>query len=208
MQRPFETDHWPFIQAKWHTKLIKHRDVRVIVIHCMEAPEKGQTAENVGLYFKRGESRASAHVGVDSDSVVQYVRDNDIAWAAPGVNNDGIHIELAGRSSQTRQEWQDPYSTLMLDRAANVTAQYCLKYGVLPKHLTQTQLAARQMGIIGHFQATALYKPNAGHTDPGPEFPWVFFIERVGFHFNDISEKRLVQQGSNADQAALGDVTV
>jgi hypothetical protein len=149
----------------------------------MEAPEKGQTAENVGLFFKRGESRSSAHIGVDSDSTVQYVLDNDVAYAAPGVNSDGIHIEMAGMSAQSTQQWTDPYSTLMIERAADAAAQYCVKYGLPPVHLTNEQLKAGRSGIIGHYQATATYKPNNGHTDPGKNFPWVFFMGRVALYY-------------------------
>lgn len=174
-----ETDRWPYVPAKWQTQILNRRGIRLIVIHSMEAPETAKTAENVGLFFKRGESRASAHVGVDSDSVVQYVKDNNIAWAAPGVNNDGIHVEMAGKAAQTAEEWRDVYSFLMLDRTANVVAQYCVKYDIPPVHLTNEQLKARHKGIIGHYQATAVYKPNRGHTDPGTSFPWDFFIERV-----------------------------
>lgn len=173
---------WPFIPAKWRTIVPLKRTIRVIVIHCMEAPEKGQTAENVGRYFQRGEARASAHIGVDADSVVRYVADNDVAWAAPGVNNDGIHIELAGLSSQTAEDWQDRFSTLMLERAADVVAGYCLKYDIPVDHLSSQELKDRKKGIIGHRDATAVYKPNAGHSDPGPFFPWIFFLARVKFY--------------------------
>lgn len=191
----YETDDWPFIPAKWQTQIATRREVRVIVIHCMESPEKGDTAENVGLFFKRGESRASAHVGVDSDSVVQYVKDNNVAWAAPGVNNDGIHIELAGKSAQNNREWLDLYGVLMLDRAADVVAQYCLKFSIAPIRLTNDQLRARHKGIIGHNQATAIYKPNQGHTDPGTSFPWSFFIERVA-RYCDSRMKQVAPQSN------------
>jgi hypothetical protein len=50
------------------------------------------------------------------------VLDNDIAFAAPGVNSDGIQLELAGVARQTREEWLDPYSVLVLENAASATA--------------------------------------------------------------------------------------
>lgn len=173
---------WINIPAKWQTPIVTTRDIRLIVIHCMENPEKPHTAEYVGLFFQRGESRASAHVGVDANSVVQYVRDNDVAWAARGVNNDGIHIEMAGMSTQNAQQWSDPYSSLMLERAADVAAQYCLKYDIPYVHLDNDQLRQRRKGFIGHDQATAVYKPNEGYLDPGTAFPWNFFMERVAHY--------------------------
>lgn len=189
-----ETDAWPYVPARWQTPVTSKREVDLIVIHCMEAPEKGNTAENVGLYFKNHPgflivgtkkivSKPSAHVGVDSNSTVQYVKDNNVAWAAPGANHNGIHIELAGVSAQTAKEWADPYSILTLERAADVAAQYCLKYGIQAIKLTPLQLGKGFFrGIIGHIDATNAFKPNSGHTDPGTGFPWQFFLERVAYH--------------------------
>lgn len=175
----FETDNWPFVPARWQKAIIGKRPVRVVVIHDMEAPEKEKTAENVAAYFKSGTVKASAHVCIDSDSIVQCVRDNNVAFAAPGVNKDGIHLELAGYSKQTEADWLDVYGLLLLERAADAAAQYCLKYTLPALHLTNEQLASGARGIIGHYQATAVYPPNAGHEDPGKGFPWKFFIERV-----------------------------
>jgi len=133
--------------------------------------------------------KASAHLCVDSDSIVQCVFDNNIAAAAPGVNGDGIHIEQAGYAKQTKAEWMDPYGILMINLSANAAAQYCLKYNVPVKHLSNTELKAGEKGIIGHAQATATYKPNAGHTDPGTGFPWEYFMERVKFHYDERVKK-------------------
>jgi N-acetyl-anhydromuramyl-L-alanine amidase AmpD len=178
----FETDNWPFIPAKFFTPVSGKRKVRLIVIHAMQAPEKGETAENVGRYFQTIPRPASAHIGVDSNSIVQYVADNDVAYAAPGVNKDGIHIELAGYAAQSNQEWLDEYGQAMLDRAANATAQYCLKYDIPCVRLSLKELKDGKRGVIGHFDATQTYKPNAGHTDPGKDFPWDWFIKRANEH--------------------------
>lgn len=44
----------------------------------------GDTAENNGIYFARNVVEASAHYFVDSDSVLQSVPDNYVAWAVGG----------------------------------------------------------------------------------------------------------------------------
>lgn len=175
----FETDNWVYIPAKFQRKVTGKRKVRLIVMHDMEAPEKATTAEAVARYFKRGEAKASAHLCIDSDSIVQCVKDNDVAFAAPGVNRDGIHLEMAGYSKQTEADWLDTYGLLMLENAADAAAQYSLKYDVPPVHLTNGELKAGNKGFIGHYQASAIYKPNAGHDDPGKGFPWNFFMGRV-----------------------------
>lgn len=179
MEHPFETDNWPYVKAKHSTSVANKRGVRLIVIHSMEAAEKGDTAENVAKYFKNTIRQASAHICVDSDSIVQCVLDNDVAWAAPGANNDGIHIEMAGYAKQTKAEWLDPYSTLVLERTADAAAQYCLKYDIPPTHLSNTELGDKvSKGIVSHAQVTEVFKKST-HTDPGKNFPWEYFMDRV-----------------------------
>ena len=176
-----ETDNWPFVKARWFTPLPKtpRRRVRVIVIHDMEFPERLTAAEDVARYFATTATKGSAHLCVDADSIVQCVRDNDVAWAAPGCNNDGIQIELAGYAKQTRAEWLDEYSTALLHRAADAVAQYTLKYtNVPPVRLTNEELRAGKAGIVGHSQVSAVYR-KSDHEDPGPAFPWDVFIPLV-----------------------------
>lgn len=184
---PFETANWPRVPAKWFTPYPagQRRPVRLVVMHDMEYPEKLTAAEDVARYFAdprnaRGEPvKASAQICVDADSIVQCVRDNDIAYAAPGCNGDGIQIELAGYVKQTREQWLDEYSAKLLDRAADAVAQYCLKYALPVKHLTDAELLAGAKGIIGHDQASRVYK-KSDHGDPGPGFPWDVFVRQVG----------------------------
>ena len=44
MDTMYETDKWPFVKARYFTKSNARRDVRVVVVHSIEAPEKGNTA--------------------------------------------------------------------------------------------------------------------------------------------------------------------
>ena len=173
-----ETDTWMWRPAKWFTKTTKGRVVRLVVMHTMEAPEKFNTAENVAKYFQTTTRPASAHVCVDNDSIVQCVRDRDIAFAAPGANHDGVHVELAGYAKQLKGDWDDEYSRAMITKAADVVAQYCLKYNLPCVQLTDTQLKAGVKGIVGHDQVSRVYKRST-HTDPGPNFPWASLIEQA-----------------------------
>jgi hypothetical protein len=65
-----DVNHIPFVQAKWYTPVdvSTPRRVQLIVLHCMDAPQKGNTAENVAAYFAGGsEGRpASAHFCIDN----------------------------------------------------------------------------------------------------------------------------------------------
>jgi N-acetyl-anhydromuramyl-L-alanine amidase AmpD len=180
----FETDSWPMIRARWFTPVEGvRRKVRVVVIHSMEFPEQPDAARIIAHDFanRPADQKASAHLCIDDRHIIQCVRDNDVAFAAPGCNNDGIQIELAGFARQTQGEWLDAYGRRLLELAADATAQYCRKYGLPAVHLTNEQLRAGKKGIVGHRQVSEVYR-KSDHMDPGTGFPWEFFLERVHFH--------------------------
>lgn len=180
-----ETDAWPFVRARWYGPNSSLRAVTHIVIHDMEYSRTLRAAEDVAKYFQEMPDgrKASAHVCVDADSVVQCVKDNDVAFAAPGLNGHGIHIELAGYQRQTREQWLDPYGLRLLENGADVAAQYCMKYDIPTVHVTDTELADGKRGLVGHDQVSRVFK-QSDHTDPGKNFPWDYFMERVGALYN------------------------
>jgi N-acetyl-anhydromuramyl-L-alanine amidase AmpD len=189
----YDTDRWPFVPAKYFTHIAladETRHVRVIVIHDMEALEKEGTAKSISQYFHDmpDDRQASAHLCIDNDTIIQCVPDNSVAYGAPGCNNDGIQIELAGFGAQTREEWLDTYGQQMFELAAEAVAQYCVKYSIPATHLTNDQLSAGERGIVGHAQVSAVYK-KSDHTDPGPNFPWDDFIPRVVKHLATRKQK-------------------
>ena len=113
---------YPFVESPNVTKT-GGRTIDLIVIHTMEMDEKGDTAEHCALWFKNPAAKVSAHYCVDADSIVQCVRDQDVAWHAPGANHDGIGIEHAGRAKQTGRDWSDAYSVAMLQRCQHCNGQ-------------------------------------------------------------------------------------
>ncbi|MFI8237611.1 N-acetylmuramoyl-L-alanine amidase [Streptomyces sp. NPDC085866] len=168
-----------FIQARWYGPG-RSTPIRVIVIHDMEAPEGPLTAENIAHWFATmpDTNKASAHVCVDNDSAVRCVADGDRAWHAPGCNGDGLGLEIAGYARQSRAEWLDQYSKGALEQAAKVTADWCRKHNIPAVKLTVAELVAGKRGIVGHRDVSAAYR-QTNHTDPGPEFPWDYFLGRV-----------------------------
>jgi N-acetyl-anhydromuramyl-L-alanine amidase AmpD len=168
-----------FIQARWYGPG-RSVPIRVIVIHDMEAPEGPQTAENIAHWFATmpATNKASAHVCVDNNSAVRCVADGDRAWHAPGCNSDGLGIEIAGYARQSRAEWLDQYSKGALEQAAKVVAGWCLKHNIPAVKLSVDELKAGKRGIVGHRDVSAAYR-QTDHTDPGPEFPWDYFLARV-----------------------------
>lgn len=173
----YETQQWPYLQAR-DFKKVTGRKVRLLVIHTAEIPEIETSAEAIARYFLKPDKPSSCHITVDSDSIVQSVKDSNVAYGAPGANSDGIQIELACYMGQTRSQWIDKYSLAMLALAADATAQYCLKYNLPPVQLSDAQLLAGKSGIVGHDQVSRVYK-ESDHEDPGPNFPWAYFIAQV-----------------------------
>lgn len=166
------------IHARNYTHATNRR-VRLVVIHTMEAPEARQTAVNVASWFAGSTApQASAHYCVDAHQIIGCVDEDDVAWAAPGANSDGIQIELAGRAGQTAQQWRDAYSKAELILTAKLVADICRRHRIPVRHLNNNELDANKAGLIGHVQASQVYK-RSDHTDPGPHFPWLQFVRDV-----------------------------
>lgn len=172
-----------FNQAK-NYRPVSSRQIDLIVLHDMEYPEKAEAAEWLGDYFggRKGMTapRASTHYGVDSDSIVQYVHDHDVAWGAPGANRNGIHIEHAGYARQTAAEWADPYSKAMLNASQRLCASLCLRYDLPVRYVPEELLkAGTGRGITTHAAVSRAFGLSS-HWDPGPNFPIRDYVNGVG----------------------------
>lgn len=160
---------YPFVESP-HVNRTGGRQIDLIVVHTMEMDEKGETAENCAQWFRNPGAKVSAHYCVDANSIVQCVRDQDVAWAAPGANSDGIQIEHAGRAKQTGRDWSDAYSTAMLERSATLVAELCRKYKIPVTWLYAADLVAGKRGITTHDAVSKAFK-RGNHWDPGTGFP-------------------------------------
>ena len=170
----------PFLLAKNFTPASRGV-IDLIVIHDMEYPEVPTGAEWCAQFFAGSNApRASTHYSVDSNSVVQSVRDRDVAWHAPGANHNGIGIEHAGYAKQSRQEWLDPYSLAELVISAHLVRKLCDRYAIPIVRLSAADLTAKKRGITGHADVTKAFPgPGRTHWDPGPNFPWDKYIQLV-----------------------------
>jgi N-acetyl-anhydromuramyl-L-alanine amidase AmpD len=169
-------DH-PFVESPNRTRT-DGRSVDVVVIHTMEIAERADSAEAVARWFARPETEVSAHYCVDADSVVQCVRERDIAWHARGGNERSIGIELAGRAGQGRAGWADAYSYAVLERAAALTAEICARYAIPVRWLRAAALRRKARGVTGHVEVSRAYR-KSDHWDPGPAFPVDHFLGLV-----------------------------
>jgi N-acetyl-anhydromuramyl-L-alanine amidase AmpD len=174
----------PFVQARNYTKGRSNR-IDLLVIHTMESPEKPDTAENVAHWFAGSTApQASAHYCIDGDSVVQCVRDEDVAWHAPGANHDGLGFEHAGKAAQVARDWGDDYSLSCLELSAELVAEKCREYGIPAVWLHAADLKAGKRGITGHVQVSEAFR-RSDHSDPGKDFPVEKYLGLVRKHLGD-----------------------
>ena len=162
---------------------VRSSDRDIIGIHTMEAPEGSQTAENVANYFKR--VQADSHWCCDNNSRVRVIADEHIAWTLPGANSRSLNIEFAGYAKQDSDDWEDRYSIDMLEVGAYCAAEWVIKYGIPIRKLTDAQIRSGQKGFAGHVDVNRVYRQSS-HWDPGPSFPWTYFLSRVRAAVNSL----------------------
>ena len=210
-----------YTPAHYHAGRIKQ--IRLIVIHTMEAPEGPNTAENIAAYFAGGDVVASAHACVDQDSLVVCLPPSDTAFAAPGANADGYQIEHAGYASQDGAGWADAESQSMLRISAAHAREIALAAGIPLRHLTDDELAAGYAGFVGHDQVSRVYRLS-DHWDPGTAFPWDQYMGLVNgeapteetpivpeedtMHFIRSRQSSTIYAVTPTDVTAMGDAKV
>lgn len=168
----------PFVRAR-NFRAGRTAPVRLVVLHTIEIVEIAAAAERCAQYFATvTKPQVSAHYCVDSDSIVQCVREEDTAFTAPGANHDGIQIEMAGFARQSPAEWADPYSAAMLDRVVGLVAELCFRYALPVQFVDVPGLLSGERGITTHAAVSRAWRRST-HTDPGPHFPMQAFLEAV-----------------------------
>lgn len=184
---------YPFVESPNVTRT-GGRSVDLVVIHTMEVAERLNAAEAVAAWFARPDSGVSAHYCVDADTIVQCVREQDVAWHARGGNTGSIGIELAGRAGQDAAGWADAYSRAVLERAAALTADVCGRHAIPVRRIRAPGLRRGLRGVTGHADVSVAYR-RSDHWDPGPRFPWQRFLalvrERVSDGDEDAVERSL-----------------
>lgn len=176
--------------------------VDLVVIHDMEAPEREKTARNVAYWFAGKDApQASAHYCIDATEIIQCVREVDVAWHAPGANHNGLGLEHAGYAAQTENEWSDVYSSAMLKLSAALVARICLRWDIpivfCPAPILKLPGAR---GITTHKAITDGLNGGKGHTDPGPNFPMMKYIEWVKEEYEALLPAAAPEVGITGDE--------
>jgi len=201
----------PFVQAAGYTPGRPDGPPIWVVIHDMEYPERDTAAEATAQYFANptdGRS-VSSHYTADSNSVVQCVRLSDSAWTVgnrPG-NYRGINWELAGYSSQTREQWLDDYGRAMLAGAAEIMRRDMATYAIPAHLLTDAEVTAFTPGITSHNQLRVCFGGTT-HTDPGAGFPYDYLLDLLTEADVDTRQDALLYNASSivAQLARMADI--
>jgi N-acetyl-anhydromuramyl-L-alanine amidase AmpD len=181
-----------FLQARHFRKGPRTR-VDLVVIHSAEVAESPQSAEALMKACATGDRVASWHYAVDCDSITQSVREEDIAFHAPGANNNGIGIELSGRARQNPADWSDAYSRGTLARASELTASICLRWAVPVEYVGVAELLDGRRGITTHANVSEAFK-KSDHSDPGLNFPMARFLEQVKTELSSLAPDSAVPE--------------
>lgn len=179
----------PELEILWYPavnfRIANRKTVDLIVLHTIEITEASISGDQTAFWMGgryADAPRVSAHYCIDDDSVYQCVRSEHVAWAAPGANHNGIQIEHAGFARQTLEQWQDQYSTRMLELSAQVAALECKQWDIPIKYVEAIKGAR---GITTHRSVSRnVGRGRTDHGDPGPSFPMGWYIERVR-HYAD-----------------------
>ncbi len=168
-----------FLEAKNYTKFDRSAEIKYVVIHTAEIAETLTSAEALARWCAGPNApKASWHFAVDGDSITQSVREEYVAWHAPGANRTGIGIELAGRAAQTADQWHDDFSWDVLRRASSLVAYLCRRWNLPVQFVDAAGLQCGVRGITTHAEVSKAFK-KSDHTDPGKGFPVERFLALV-----------------------------
>lgn len=171
------------------------------VVHCTDTDYADDYPTSLGRYWANTDTSVSVHFCCSDTQTRQYVSCEDTAYQCrnPG-NLRGIGVEMAGRSTWTRNEWLAHKP--MLRRTAQLCAQVSLAYGLktTPARLSDQALRARVSGLTCHADMTRVFAGT--HTDPGPAFPWDYFGSELAIALAPVEDERVRVAATKAADAA------
>lgn len=172
----------PFLQARYFTIASQQRAIDLVVIHCAEVLPRSGGAEWLARYCANNDRVASWHYAVDDVLITQSVKEEDVAYHAPGANRSGIGIELATIGMPTGAHWADPYHQKMLALTEFLVAGICARRKIDPYFVDAAGIREGRRGITTHAEVSLAHPDRAGkppHMDPGPFFPMEAFLDRI-----------------------------
>jgi hypothetical protein len=191
----------PFLRARSYGGAFR-LPARIRVIHSTEGPmSRGNARILAGPAWFGGPAGTSAHDIFDPGEGIKMVPDGNVAYHV-GPNGNGFTrgSEHCGRVALTREQWLSAEGRSMLERSARYNAAAARRDGVRPRWLSLTQLARRESGFCTH-NDIRLALGGTTHSDPGPNFPYDWYMARVRAHYDSTAEDaEMAQYASQLDE--------
>lgn len=156
----------------------RSQKIRLIGVHTCEnvfdmiGEDTG--AEGVARFQSQTDRPSSYQRIVDRDSTVVCLPDEATAFGIGKLNSPTLHIAFALRAA----DWSDPRKAKaarpMLERGADVCAEWCREFGIPLTWLAKDAAFGRSRGFIRHGTADP-----GRRSDPGPDFPARLFFELI-----------------------------
>jgi hypothetical protein len=154
---------------------------RIQVIHVNVGPDRegGARALVANVLERNGPDGGGYHWVHDNRESIRTASDNQLVYGAKGgsANALGLHYCIIGSPDQTAADWTDAYSIAAIEQCAKQVAA-----DALAKNLPIEHRPGEFYGQCGHHDVTIAFKVRGGHYDPGPNFPWPLFMDRVRVH--------------------------
>lgn len=173
-----------FVEARWYRRGQRRVHTRWIVLHATHGVEGVRAAEDGARELQtippkaQGGRPRSAHLLIDSDSVVQCVPFECEAYhCGPHGNMYGEGIELCGSADQTAAQWLDAKSLPMLNIAAHILRWRSDSLMVPLIARGPRDLVAFVPGVTTHHDIALAFPGDTKHYDPGPHFPLAALLE-------------------------------
>lgn len=178
----------PFIRAR-HFSNGNNKPIKRIVVHCtVSACAVG--ARNIANFFAGGSVVSSAHYVHDQDEEFQCVGDSSVAYHAPP-NTGSIGDELCcSLANKGKGHWTRADHVKMLHRSARDAARLALAYGVPIRKIGPVKMRLGVKGFCGHIDVSRAWG-QTNHWDPGPFFPWKWYIRQVRKYAAQLKEPTL-----------------
>jgi hypothetical protein len=152
------------------------RDGTPVIWLAVHTAEGATTAASLSNFLADPNSQVSYHAVCDDDTTIQCVDYDSEAWAMLGGNCRSDQICCTGFAAWSTVEWMSHQG--MLDRIAAWLVERSAARGAPLSHIGPDGVSSRAKGIIGHHDYT-IGAADGSHTDPGPNFPWDYVINRA-----------------------------
>jgi hypothetical protein len=164
-----------------------------IVIHSTEGPmSPGNARALAENWFGRPKSEGGAGTSAtdifDPREGITMLDDHTVPYhCGPAGNGLGAGDEHCGRVSMPPEQWMSPDGQAMLDRSARRNAQraHARGWGLAQcRWLSLTEVRNHVAGFCTH-NDIRLALGGTTHSDPGPNFPYNWYMSRIRFWFSN-----------------------